>query len=170
MNQFTAIIRPGDQSLVAACPEFPEGDGQGTTLEECLKDLADSIQSVEYRREDALACRREWANPRANWMKRRHLLHHLERTGAFWPGIQAIPFSLCPASWKSLVFWPETLARDCNYRIPRRNNLTPKRRYSSDPRALPGRWCRRQAPWDPVPLPSVCRRRGRLLATSCDAG
>ena len=56
MNQFTAIIRPGDQFLIATCPEFPEAHGQGMTREECLKDLADSIQSVmEYRREEALA-------------------------------------------------------------------------------------------------------------------
>lgn len=56
MNKFTAIIEPGEKFLIATCPEVPEAHGQGTNRDECLKDLADSIQSVlEYRREEALA-------------------------------------------------------------------------------------------------------------------
>lgn len=54
-HQFTAIIQPGEKYLIATCPEVPEAHGQGMTREECLRDLADSIQSVlDYRREEAL--------------------------------------------------------------------------------------------------------------------
>lgn len=52
--RLTAIIQPGEQFLVATCPEIPEAHGQGRTRAEALRDLADSIQSlVEYRREEA---------------------------------------------------------------------------------------------------------------------
>ena len=53
-HEFTAIIQRGEKYLIATCPEVPETHGQGLTREECLRDLADSIQSVlEYRREEA---------------------------------------------------------------------------------------------------------------------
>jgi predicted RNase H-like HicB family nuclease len=49
-HEFTAIIERGEQFLIATCPEVPDAHRQGTTREECLRDLADSIQSVlEYR-------------------------------------------------------------------------------------------------------------------------
>lgn len=55
-HQFTAIVERGEQFLIATCPEVPEAHGQGTTREECLRDLAGSIQSVlDYRRQEALA-------------------------------------------------------------------------------------------------------------------
>jgi predicted RNase H-like HicB family nuclease len=55
-NQFTAIVERGEKYLIATCPEEPEAHGQGLTREECLRDLAGSIQSVlEFRREEALA-------------------------------------------------------------------------------------------------------------------
>ena len=55
-HQFTAIIEHGDKYLIATCPEVPEAAGQGTTRDEALRDLADSIQSVlEFRLEEALA-------------------------------------------------------------------------------------------------------------------
>ncbi len=55
-HQFTAIIQNGEKFLVATCPEVPEAHGQGTTRDQCLRDLADSIQSVlDYRREEGLA-------------------------------------------------------------------------------------------------------------------
>ena len=55
-HQFTAIIERGEKYLIATCPEVPDAHGQGTTREECLHDLAASIQSVlDYRREEALA-------------------------------------------------------------------------------------------------------------------
>ena len=55
-TQFTAIVERGEKYLIATCPEVPEAHGQGLTREECLRDLAGSIQSVlEFRREEALA-------------------------------------------------------------------------------------------------------------------
>lgn len=55
-NRFTAIIEPGEQFLIATCPEVPEAAGQGKNRTEALRDLADSIRSVlEYRREEALS-------------------------------------------------------------------------------------------------------------------
>lgn len=49
-HQFAAIIGPGEKYLIATSPEVAEAHGQGSTREECLRDLADSIQSVlEYR-------------------------------------------------------------------------------------------------------------------------
>lgn len=55
-HQFTAILERGEKYLIATCPEVPEAHGQGMTREECLHDLAGSIQSVlDYRREEALA-------------------------------------------------------------------------------------------------------------------
>jgi predicted RNase H-like HicB family nuclease len=53
-HQFTAIIQQGEKYLIATSPEVPEAHGQGSTREECLRDLAESLQSVlEYRREEA---------------------------------------------------------------------------------------------------------------------
>jgi len=55
-HQFTAIIERGEKYLIATSPEVPEAHGQGLTREECLRDLAGSIQSIlEYRREEAMA-------------------------------------------------------------------------------------------------------------------
>ena len=55
-NLFTAFVEKGEEFLLATCPEVPEAAGQGTTREDALRDLADSIQSVlEYRREEALS-------------------------------------------------------------------------------------------------------------------
>ncbi|HZT23893.1 MAG TPA: type II toxin-antitoxin system HicB family antitoxin [Verrucomicrobiae bacterium] len=55
-HQFTAIIQRGEKYLIATSPEVPEAHGQGLTREECLRDLAGSIQSVlEYRREETRA-------------------------------------------------------------------------------------------------------------------
>ena len=55
-HQFTAIIEQGDEYLIATCAEVPEAHGQGRTREECLSDLAGSVESVlEYRREESLA-------------------------------------------------------------------------------------------------------------------
>jgi len=55
-HHFKAIIERGEKYLIATSPEVPEAHGQGLTREECLRDLAGSIQSVlEYRREEAKA-------------------------------------------------------------------------------------------------------------------
>ena len=54
-NEFTAIIEQDDDWYIAYCPEIPGANGQGRTLEECRRSLAEAIALIlEYRREDAL--------------------------------------------------------------------------------------------------------------------
>ena len=54
-NEFTAIIEQDEEWFIAYCPEIPRANGQGRTLEECRKNLADAIELIlEDRREDAL--------------------------------------------------------------------------------------------------------------------
>ena len=54
-NEFTAIFEKDGEWYVGYCPEIPEANGQGRTVEECRKNLAQAIALVlEDRREDAL--------------------------------------------------------------------------------------------------------------------
>jgi len=54
-NEFTAIIEQDGERFVGWCPEIPEANGQGTTVEECRTNLSEAIALVlEDRREDAL--------------------------------------------------------------------------------------------------------------------
>jgi predicted RNase H-like HicB family nuclease len=54
-NEFTAIIEQDGEWYIAYCPEIPGANGQGRTIEECRKNLADAITLIlEDRREDAL--------------------------------------------------------------------------------------------------------------------
>ncbi|MFY9607075.1 MAG: type II toxin-antitoxin system HicB family antitoxin [Blastocatellia bacterium] len=54
-NEFTAIIEQDEQWFIAYCPEIPDANGQGRTIEECRKNLASAIELIlEDRREDAL--------------------------------------------------------------------------------------------------------------------
>jgi predicted RNase H-like HicB family nuclease len=54
-NEFTAVIERDGEWFVAWCPEIPEANGQGKTLEECRESLSQAIALVlEDRREDAL--------------------------------------------------------------------------------------------------------------------
>ncbi len=54
-NEFTAIIEKDGDWYIAYCPEIPGANGQGRTLEECRKSLAEAIALIlEDRREDAL--------------------------------------------------------------------------------------------------------------------
>ncbi len=54
-NEFTAVIERDDDWYVAYCPEIPGANGQGRTIEECRKNLAEAISLIlEDRREDAL--------------------------------------------------------------------------------------------------------------------
>jgi predicted RNase H-like HicB family nuclease len=54
-NEFTAVIERDDDWFVAYCPEIPEANGQGKTVEEAKHDLADAIALVlADRREDGL--------------------------------------------------------------------------------------------------------------------
>jgi len=54
-NQFTAIYERDGEWYIAYCPEVPGANGQGKTLDECRKSLADAIALIlEDRRQDAL--------------------------------------------------------------------------------------------------------------------
>ena len=45
----------GETGYAATCVEFPEANGQGETVEECLDDLRAAVQDVlEYRRQTAV--------------------------------------------------------------------------------------------------------------------
>jgi predicted RNase H-like HicB family nuclease len=53
-NEFTAIIEQDEDWFIAYCPEIPGANGEGRTIEECRKNLADAIELIlEDRREDA---------------------------------------------------------------------------------------------------------------------
>ena len=54
-NEFTALIERDGDWFVGSCPEVPEANGQGHTVEECRQNLAEAIALVlEVRREEAL--------------------------------------------------------------------------------------------------------------------
>ncbi|HTY22954.1 MAG TPA: type II toxin-antitoxin system HicB family antitoxin [Desulfomonilaceae bacterium] len=54
-NEFTAIIEQDGDWYIAYCPEIPGANGQGRTIEECRRNLAEAIALIlEDRREDAL--------------------------------------------------------------------------------------------------------------------
>jgi predicted RNase H-like HicB family nuclease len=54
-NEFTAVIERDGHWFVGYCPEVPGANGQGKTLEECRKSLAEAVALIlEDRREDAL--------------------------------------------------------------------------------------------------------------------
>ena len=55
-NEFTAIIEPAAEGgYWAYCPEVPGANGQGETLDEVRRDLADAIKlMLEVQRESAL--------------------------------------------------------------------------------------------------------------------
>ncbi len=52
--KLTAQVYREGKWFVAFCQEFPEANGQGKTVEQCLQSLRDSIDLlIEDRREDA---------------------------------------------------------------------------------------------------------------------
>jgi predicted RNase H-like HicB family nuclease len=54
-NEFTAIIEHDEDWYIAYCPEIPGANGQGRSVEECRKSLAEAVTLIlEDRREDAL--------------------------------------------------------------------------------------------------------------------
>jgi predicted RNase H-like HicB family nuclease len=54
-NEFTAIIEKDEGWYIAYCPEIPGANGQGKTIEEAKKSLADAVELIlEDRREDML--------------------------------------------------------------------------------------------------------------------
>jgi predicted RNase H-like HicB family nuclease len=53
-NEFTAIIERDEKWYIGYCPEIPGANGQGETIEECKRDLAEAIALIlQDRREDA---------------------------------------------------------------------------------------------------------------------
>jgi len=54
-NEFTAVIEQDGEWFVGFCPEIPEANGQGRTVDECRDNLSEAIALVlQDRREDAL--------------------------------------------------------------------------------------------------------------------
>ena len=54
-NEFTSLIEKQGEWYVGYCPEVPEANGQGRTVEDCRQNLADAISLVLLdKREDAL--------------------------------------------------------------------------------------------------------------------
>lgn len=53
-NEFTAVFEKDGDWYIGYCPEIPGANGQGRTIEECRKSLAEAITLIlEDRREDA---------------------------------------------------------------------------------------------------------------------
>jgi predicted RNase H-like HicB family nuclease len=55
-NEFTAIIEPASEGgYFAYCPEIPGANGQGETIDDCRRSLADAIALIlEDRRQEVL--------------------------------------------------------------------------------------------------------------------
>lgn len=54
-NEFMAIIERDEDWFIAYCPEIPGANGQGHTIEECKRSLAEAIALIlEDCREEAL--------------------------------------------------------------------------------------------------------------------
>jgi len=54
-NEFTAVIERDGKWYIAYCPEIPGANGQGRTMNQCRKSLAQAIALIlEDRREDGL--------------------------------------------------------------------------------------------------------------------
>lgn len=54
-NEFTMVIEQDGEWFIGYCPEIPDANGQGRTVEECREDLAEAIALIlEDRREDGL--------------------------------------------------------------------------------------------------------------------
>ena len=54
-NEFTAVIEQDGEWFDGFCPEIPEANGQGRSVEECRENLGQAIALVlQDRREDAL--------------------------------------------------------------------------------------------------------------------
>ena len=45
-NEFTAVIEEDGKWFIAYCPEIPGANGQGRTVEECRKNLAEAIALI----------------------------------------------------------------------------------------------------------------------------
>ncbi len=57
-DEFTAVIERDGAWFVAYCPDVPGANGQGTTKDEALRNLAEAIALVlQDRREDGVTSR-----------------------------------------------------------------------------------------------------------------
>ncbi len=55
VNEFSAVYEQDGEWFIGYCPEIPEANGQGKTLDECRKSLAETIKLIlETHREDIL--------------------------------------------------------------------------------------------------------------------
>jgi len=55
VNEFSAVYEQDDEWFIGYCPEIPEANGQGKTLDECRKSLSEAVKLVlETHREDIL--------------------------------------------------------------------------------------------------------------------
>lgn len=53
--EFTAVIEQDEDWYISYCPEIPEANGQGRTIDAARENLAEAIALVlEVRREDGL--------------------------------------------------------------------------------------------------------------------
>ena len=54
-NEFTAVFEQDGDWYIGFCPEIPGANGQGKTIAECRKSLAEAVELIlEDHREDAL--------------------------------------------------------------------------------------------------------------------
>jgi predicted RNase H-like HicB family nuclease len=54
-NEVTPVIEQDGEWFVGFCPEIPEANGQGRSVEECRDNLGEAIALIlQDRREDAL--------------------------------------------------------------------------------------------------------------------
>lgn len=54
-NEFTAVIEKDGEWFVGFCPEIPEANGQGQSVEECCQNLGEAVALILHdRREDVL--------------------------------------------------------------------------------------------------------------------
>ena len=54
-QQITAVVQQHDEWYIGSCGEYPEANGQGRTLSDCLRNLADALDLVMEEREKAAA-------------------------------------------------------------------------------------------------------------------
>lgn len=57
-NEFTAVIERDGDWFIAYCPEVPGANGQGTTLEDCRRSLAEAVALILDDRRDEPGHRR----------------------------------------------------------------------------------------------------------------
>lgn len=57
-NEFTSLIEQDGEWFVASCPEVPEANGQGPTIEDCKQDLAQAIAPRLADQARGCTCRR----------------------------------------------------------------------------------------------------------------